>query len=210
MLIAISQRNDKNKYGIFVDSLESNYVEYLERFGASVIPIPNSPRNLKSYFEEIPIQGLVLSGGNDIGDSELRDNLERKMLEFAIEKKLPVLGICRGMQFINDYFGGKLEKVQKHVRVDHKVEFSDDKIKEFFGETFKTNSYHNYGINDSGLSPEFRVFARASDGVIEGLYHPKYCIAGIQWHPERDSPDKKINAKIINAFLDRELYWKPK
>jgi len=217
MLVAISQRNDKNKFGDFSDNLESNYINYLERFGIKLVVIPNIPKDVDYYFEKLPIEGIVLSGGNSINPelyggkitdekdiSKERDATEKKLLEIAVKNKLPVLGICRGMQFINVFFGGKLKKVENHVKVNHKVNFIDTS----FGNSAETNSYHGFGLTKELLSKELSLIAESEDGIVEALYHPSLPIAGIEWHPERESPDEEVNKKIIKAFLNREVFWK--
>lgn len=228
-MIAISQRNDENKHGVRIDSLENSYINYFEKLSVRFLVIPNSSEDISYYFENFPISAVILSGGGDldpklyggkrdsnIAISEIRDKTEKKMLELAIEKKLPVLGICRGMQFINVFFDGKLinyikdnisEKI-KHVRANHLVRITDKKTAKLVGEEFEVNSYNNHGVTSDTLSKELNGFAVCEDGVIEGIYHPSLPIAGIQWHPERESPDDKVNEKIINAFLKRELFWK--
>lgn len=221
MLIAISQRNDKNEYGSYVDNLENDYVNYFEKFGIKLIIIPNCSKDVASYFEEFPISGIILSGGNDIDPglyggkveegtvSKERDETEKKMLEIAIKKKLPVLGICRGMQFINVFFKGKLvTKVKgevEHVAVEHNITILDKELVKVLGNDIKVNSYHKHKVE---LSSELEAFAQSSDGVIEGIYHPSLPVAGIQWHPERKSPDEEANNKILKAFLNKELFWK--
>jgi len=203
MLIAISQRQDKNKHGDYVDSLENNYVNYLSKFGIKLVVIPNMA-DVSSYFE-LPIEGVILSGGNDIvgygeSSSEARDATEKKILDIAIDRKLPVLGICRGMQYINVYFGGKLEKIDGHVAINHKVSIDG------LGET-EVNSYHGLGVTNDTLSTELKSFAM-SENIVEGLNHPSLPIAGIEWHPERNSPDEEVNKKIVEAFINKEMFWK--
>ncbi|MBU0615380.1 MAG: gamma-glutamyl-gamma-aminobutyrate hydrolase family protein [Nanoarchaeota archaeon] len=204
MLVAISQRHEKNKHGDYVDSLENNYVDYFSKFGIRFMVIPNTC-DADYYLDNFPIEGVIFSGGNDIvgyGDnaSESRDATERKILDIAIERKLPVLGICRGMQFINIYFGGSLKKIDDHIRVNHKIKIDGIGLK-------KVNSYHGIGITKELLSSSLKAFAMYGE-VIEGIYHPSLPIAGIEWHPERPSPDSEINEKIIKAFVDREIYWR--
>jgi len=208
MWVIISQRQDKNKYGELIDSLESDYMRYLGKFNINIISIPNFPSKVLDYFQ-LPISGIILSGGNDIGESPDRDETEKKLLEIAIEKKLPVLGICRGMQFINVFFKGKLTDVENHVKQNHRVDIIENK--DFLGESMEVNSYHNYAVTSSVLSPELKAFAKISNSdVIEGIYHPFLPIAGIQWHPERESPDEEANQKIIECFLQKRLFWEKK
>lgn len=209
MLVAISQRNDANKHGDRIDNLENNYVEYFLKFGIKLLVIPNVG-DVSYYFDNFPIEGVILSGGNDINTGEeglavapLRDEVETKMLDVAVSKKLPVLCICRGMQFLNVCFGGKIVRVDDHVARDHLV-VSRESAK--LGE-FQVNSYHGFGILKENLSIKLKSFADCGN-VVEGVYHPLLPIAGIQWHPERKSPNTEINKKLMNDFVNKEGFWK--
>ncbi|MBN4049049.1 gamma-glutamyl-gamma-aminobutyrate hydrolase family protein [archaeon AH-315-M20] len=209
------------------DALENDYVEYYENFGIDLLPIPNVSKDLEKYFDEIPIKGIILSGGNDVNPqlyggklknedfSEQRDNTEKKLIEIALERKLPLLGNCRGAHFINVFFKGSLIQNVKaktgfdHVGTPHKVKITDEKVTEFFNKKeFEVNSYHNQGIMKDTLSSELKEFAISEDGIVEGFYHPKYQIAGILWHPERPGSDKESDKRLIEAFLNRRMFWK--
>ena len=227
MLIAISQRRDKNKYGSYIDSLDSAYIEYFGKFGVKLLPIPNSSKEVNYYFKELPIKAVILSSGNDINPklynsdeksesvSIKRDSTEKSILEIAIKKGIPVLGLCRGMQFINVFFGGKLINIKNdakskimHVASNHRIKITSKDAEKLIGNNFEVNSYHNNGISQETLSKELMAFAKSEDGLIEGVYHPNLPIAAIAWHPERKSPDDKINKKIIRLFLEKKLFWK--
>ena len=228
MWIAISQRNDKNKHGLWIDNLENNYIDFFEPFGAKLLTIPNVSKNIKSYFDEYEIFGVVLSGGNDVNPklygekteknlsiSVDRDETENKLIKIALDKKLPIFGICKGMQHLNVYFKGKLirdlgKEIKKgitHVKEDHVAEIIDERAKKIFGKEMKVNSYHNQGIISSTLSKDLIPFAVAPDGVIEGFYHKSLPIAGVQWHPERNSPNREIDSKIVKMFLNKKFFW---
>ncbi len=228
MLIAISQRNEKNEFGNYKDSLENNYINYYESFGIKLIPIPNSSKDIKKYFEELPIKGIILTGGGDVNPrlynqeptyttnySELRDNTEKTLLEIALEKNLPVFCNCRGTQFMNVFFGGNLIQSIKnrfnvnHVATKHPIKIVDENISKFFGgKRFIVNSFHDQGFTKENLSKELKDFAVSEkDSIIEGIYHPRYPIAGILWHPERLNSDKEFDKKVVKAFIERKLFW---
>ncbi|MGA1823333.1 MAG: gamma-glutamyl-gamma-aminobutyrate hydrolase family protein [bacterium] len=220
-LLAVSQREDTNNYGACIDSLENNYVEYLEGFGAHLVIIPNCTSDVGAYFD-LPIKGIVLTGGNTINPelygedactyrsvSKKRDSVEAALMNIAIEKKIPVFGICRGMQFINIFFGGSLVmdlKKEKgkygHVAATHTITIIENScVNCGHNTTFSVNSYHDQGMLCENIADGLRVFAEAEDGVIEGIFHPQYAIAGIQWHPERSFSDSYFDKKIIKTFM---------
>jgi len=206
MLILITQREVKGEYRNS-DALEQNYRDYFSKFGITTIPVPNNPQLVESYFK-LPVAGIILSGGNNLGKSPNRGATEKKLLDIAIQKNLPVLGICRGLQFINDYFDGSLIDIQNHVATTHHLKLIDSRLSKLFGqEKINVNSYHNKGINKKTLSPKLKSFAQTNEEIIEGIYHPDYPIAGIMWHPERENPEKESDKKLIQAFLDQELFW---
>jgi putative glutamine amidotransferase len=213
--IAISQRLIHVEKGTPRDALEQDYSEYYSTFDVALIPIPNVIRNIETYLDALQVNGIILSGGNDInpelyGESpedkqyaDDRDKTESALLDYAIKKKLPVLCECRGAQLANVYFGGKLKKILNHVATNHSVEIIDD----FFDmRNVTVNSFHNWGFTREELGKDLKPFAMA-DEVVEGFYHEKYPIVGILWHPERASPDPKLNKRITTAFLERRWRW---
>ncbi|PIN69091.1 hypothetical protein COV93_06940 [Candidatus Woesearchaeota archaeon CG11_big_fil_rev_8_21_14_0_20_43_8] len=229
MLVAISQRNDLNQHSDLIDNLENSYIDYLRKFGINPLILPNIPESIGYYFTDYSISHVILSGGNDIDPvlygevnkgnlsvSKRRDQTEKKIIDIAKEKHIPVLGICRGMHFINTYFDGKLtDKLfsgasihSHHVKKDHDVLVLSKEIIARLGRQIKVNSYHGFGISQNLLSSELMPFCSSDDGLIEGFFHPVLPFAGIQWHPERHSPDDKINDFLIRNFIGRGLFWK--
>jgi len=231
MWIAISQRHEKGNYEDYVDVLENNYVEYLEGLGFNLMLIPNTSGDIKKYLNLPEIEGIIISGGNTVNPSlyseeikyplddisDKRDGTEKRLLEIAIERGLPVLGICRGMQFINVFFGGRLvQDIEKDTeyehkpREDHSIDILHEGVSELTGRSeARVNSYHNQAVLEDNLAAGLRIFALARDTkIVEGLYHEEHPIAGMQWHPERKSPEPDFNKLLIKAFMDRKLFWK--
>ncbi len=217
MLAAISQRNDVNKHGASYDNLEVNYVNYFEKFGIKSILIPNCTDDVAGYINKLPIRAVILTGGNDIDPSlfgaksmtglsvsRQRDKTERELLQIATKKRIPVLGICRGMQFMNIFFGGKLRFVKGHVVEKHSVGLTEPALEG----KISVNSYHKLGITYDDLCRDFRAFAQSDDGIIEGICHKSLPIAGLQWHPERKCPNNAVNDRIMKAFVQNKLFWK--
>lgn len=227
-VILITQRNVSAERGADRDALEQDYVEYFESLDCLLVPLSNARKRLDAYFEELPVCGVVLSGGNSISPSlykgqnapaadcsPRRDETEQTLLDLCLEKKLPVFCQCRGCQFFNVFFGGTLvsdlaavEGSVPHVASSHSVRIVEPASAAYLKkDSALVNSYHNQGFTASELSPQLKAFAMSEDGVIEGIYHPHFPIAGVMWHPERQSPDPEFNRKLLDAFLKRELFW---
>jgi putative glutamine amidotransferase len=176
---------------------------------AGMEPIIVTPPNERSL-AGIGASGLLLAGGTDV-DPELygeerapesdvpdqaRDQMERRLLGEALERDLPVLGICRGLQFLNVYHGGSL--FQHHAQQSaHRVYTEDRSLPahevEVAGGTrlagilgtgaWPVNSRHHQAAHR--VAERLVVSARAPDGMVEGLERmDKSFVIGVQWHPE--------------------------
>lgn len=177
--------------------------------------------------------GLLLTGGIDIdpkfskavpimkvGKTDpLRDEFEFGLLDDAVKKGIPVLGVCRGLQIANVFFGGTLSadlqfdgysehtaKDQEPV-IEHAVHVRKDSfLHEVVGsETGVVNSYHHQGVKTIGDS--LQSVAVAEDGVIESLEwkekNGKPYFLAVQWHPERMNDIKNPMTSTIGiSFLD--------
>ena len=221
--LLISQRVLVNKHGVKIDSLEKEYTIYFNKLGYNLIPISNFTDKLNSLKNSIEISGIVLSGGGsinpeymirDINEEKLEFNKERefienKLIEIGLDLDIPILGICRGMQHLNGYFGGKIVKNYdyKGKRIpgdDHFITIKNlDKLCFDEGVTeHKINHYHNDAITLDILADNFDVFA-ADKGfnTVEGIINSKGNIMGIEWHPERFEISDVLTDEIIIEFL---------
>ena len=141
---------------------------------------------------QLKINGIILSGGNGIDKDSLRFNIEKKLTNFSIKKKLPLLGICHGLQFINFIEGGSLKRINNHVRTFHR-------LKSKYDYPTKVNSFHDYAVNKLGRN--FEAIAYSNDNQIEAIKHKKYNWLGWMWHPERDKKFNKKLTKIIKKMF---------
>lgn len=231
MRIGVSMRVSPTKeYAELRDAISHDWVRYLNAMGLFPVLIPNALDDAKRYARDAGIEALLLTGGNDVspgtygaelesssGDSACleRDRTELQLLAFAEERRLPVLGVCRGMQLLNVFFGGTLvQSISRqigpqvnHVAHDHPVKIIHPKFAEFLGATRATvNSYHTQGVVRRTLGKGLEPFAESeADGVLEGIIHTRLPMAGVQWHPERKSPAQAIDKKLARAALSGEL-----
>ena len=226
MNVLISQRHDMNKHGQWLDVLENDYVIFFEKFGIQLIPVSNIV-DVLTYFQ-FEVSGIVLSGGNNVGPSvygeekELsdvslkRDSTEGRLLEEGIKREVPILGICRGMQFINAYFGGKIHDdisrlkpgVDHPPAVKHDIELLESDLIKKIGKVQQVNSFHNQGVPVDDLSSRLKAFALATDlPLVEGLYSPEHRLAAIQWHPERKLNNNYFNNLMPIDFLINGAWW---
>lgn len=185
MRIVVTQRVEVVAgYGERRDCLDQQWTVLLEQLSMQCIPIPN--RGRAGVFADLA-DGIILSGGNDLADlpggtntAPERDALERELVQTCLERGLPVLGVCRGLQFLNGFFGGNLTRIADHAATRHPLQGA------FLG---PVNSFHNFAIErlGEGLQP----LATAPDGSIEAVRHHHHRLQAVMWHPERepDFPD---------------------
>ncbi len=192
-IIGITQKVvSVSEYGEKRDALDQRWAELLHTMGYTPYPIPNYIDLLPTILS-LPLQGIVLTGGNTLNtDAPERDKVETALLEHALEKPLPLLGVCRGMQLILRYFGSKLEYLEGHVTPSHPIQWK--------GQLIDVNSYHDYGSFD--VKAPLEVLGKASDGVIEAIKHTSLPIRGIMWHPERNIPFKPVDTQLIHDVFN--------
>lgn len=190
-IIAVTQRVDYLETRKETrDSLDQNLVRFLLHLGAWPLIIPNSlPLNeLRHYLSHFEIDGVLLSGGNNIGEKLDRDETEHALLSYAQERKLPVLGICRGMQMLAFFSGTSLKKVSNHAKTFHQLQPKLDND-QFFPK--KVNSYHDFSL--SKCPDGYHVTTSSQDNEIESIKHKSLNWEGWMWHPERNDNFDEID-----------------
>jgi putative glutamine amidotransferase len=209
--------------------LSRSYVQAAQHAGALVVMLPPDEQLLVDPAEALDLlDGLLLAGGVDIDPATYgeqahtetvdtvpeRDRFEIALVRGAVERDLPVLGICRGMQLINVAYGGTLlqhlpERFghHEHLRVpgtfdgaDHDVELLEGTLAaRAAGETHHaTKSHHHQGIDRLGEG--LRIGGYSSDGLPEAIEMPeRRFVLGVQWHPEADESSRVVGALVAEA-----------
>ncbi len=220
MNVLMTQRIGKDKHNCYYDYLESNYVKYFNQFNINLVILPNNVTDVIDFYNINRCNKIILTGGDDISESLYsnksikidknlyqRDLNEKKLINFSVKNKIPLLGICRGFQIINVCLGGDLTqdltKISNYKNTDkHTIIFSDKFIKKMQVESLQVNSYHNQGISIDQLSEDLELIAfNKKDNIVEMYKHKKLDIYGIQWHPERVNAPKVFDYKFITSFL---------
>ncbi len=207
------------------DAISHDWIRLVARLGWVPVLVPNSLDHPAEYLEQQNVEALILSGGNDLyvqsgshdpAPSDVapdRDRTERLLLDYAIEKRISVFGVCRGMQFLNVHFNGGLQRIEsgtngsnRHVASTHTVRIVKDRYAALMGESLEVNSFHEYGVRQEDVSPQLSIFAvEKQDNLCEGIYHPHLPIVGIQWHPERSNPAHVQDERLMKAFLENKV-----
>ena len=187
------------------DTLDIRWAALCRKLNVLPVVLPTDS-DVSKIFKTLPIEGIILTGGNDLSSvspnklSRRRDHFERQVLDLGLKQKIPVLGVCRGLQFIAERFGVRCEKVEGHVGSHHGLQVSEKSLfKSQLSKLRSVNSYHNYGIKKAPAG--FLAAAMSPDGVIEALEQPKMKIFAQMWHPEREKPFLQAQLSLLKKFF---------
>ncbi|MDC1433614.1 gamma-glutamyl-gamma-aminobutyrate hydrolase family protein [Burkholderiales bacterium] len=204
--LGITQRVEKvNNYAEQRDCLDQRWASMSLQLGYIPLPLPNIAANqLPTLLDNLKLDGVLLSGGNSIASlnpaaedsSPERDAFELALLSECFNRKISVVGICRGMQLINVKLGGRLSPVKGHVGERHLITLKDGMLIPEM-----VNSYHNWGISSEDLASELTPLAFDSAGNIEAFESSVNNLLGIMWHPEREQPFNPLDIELIKRYL---------
>ena len=220
------------KKTIILSKSSLNYVKWIEKEDIIVLDAYTID-NTDSILSQV--DGIILTGGEDIDPLQysdtinikacgpinyFRDTLERKLFEYAFNHKIPLVGVCRGMQMMNVVSGGTLYgdipteigtnvihrnngEVMHEIAVFCENPYYTGLIFPLDQDTFVVNSWHHQGLKD--IADNIHVLARSYDGlpeaaIMDTAIHP-FMIA-VQFHPERLGSDNVIHKQIRSSFFN--------
>lgn len=206
----------------------ANMLKAIELAGgeAVVLDYPMDEKTLPAVLDTL--DGLILAGGPDVHPRyfgqeidpncgeicEDRDILELYLMKWAMERDVPVLGVCRGAQVINIALGGDIHQDLVHnqglvhrqdasMRYFHDVVFEGDSMLRRMvpSKRYPVNSYHHQAVRR--VADGLVVTACAPDGVVEAFERPaSRFLMGVQWHPESSYAADHLSREIFRAFMD--------
>lgn len=211
--------------------IADDYIKAVELAGGIPVMIPLYENYENAREIACIVDGVIFSGGNDVDPQYYGEKFTEKIGDIIPERdkqeielardtifssKMPVLGICRGMQLLNVAAGGSLYQdlggigVSEHLVVSapkhhmvHGVKLrKDSRMSRILGkDTLSVNSYHHQALKD--VSSMFEVTATADEGVIEAIeFMENRFVMGVQWHPEMLAPRHKEHLEIFKAFVN--------
>lgn len=168
------------------------------------LPIPNLGAAAVDFCRNWQLNGLILSGGDDIGATLERDATEQALIASFAGDGRPVLGICRGLQMLWTRAGGTLQKTAGHAGTRHPVTLVEPAWQKATGaEMVDANSYHA-NVLTGPLPDGWRTAATDPAGRPEAIVHVELPMAGLMWHPEREPTPARLDRMILRSlFLNR-------
>ena len=181
-----------------------------------MVPLHNL-RQLDKEMSENRLDGAILSGGGDITEFfphdykgliqknnaiPERELIEASLIDICLLHKLPLIGVCRGMQAIGMYFGLKLFEVPGHVNTQHRVEFCCPITNQAYKR--KLNSFHNFGFRESDMTEAFECHISVN-GVVEFMTGYKKNFLGLMWHPERYKNFEEGDISLFKTFFGKKI-----
>lgn len=185
------------------DALDVRWPLFLREAGLLPVPVPSNVE-IEPFVAAVgDVAGLVLSGGNDlavVSDDPLsrrRDAAEAALCASMERAGKPILGVCRGLQFLACRAGAMLKRVDGHAGTRHRIRVASNSAWLAAHDGREVNSFHAFGFDTA----PWRIAALSPDGLVEALEHPDRRTLGIMWHPEREEPFHAADVQLLHEFF---------
>ena len=226
-LTSYRQRAQTGVWDVQASFLPAVYIDAVTRAGGiAVLLPPQEPVDAEIAAETLAsLDGLIVTGGGDVAPERygaerhektdplnaMRDAWEDALLTAAIEREVPFLGICRGLQVLNVNRGGTLLQHLPEVVGDdrynkgggnfsvNRAEVSGGRIGDLLDDELDVKSYHHQAVDE--LGDGLSVSARTGDGTVYAIELPDHPFGvAVQWHPEEDAAeDARLFAGLVDA-----------
>lgn len=211
-MIAVSMRMMRHAYPSSEYEIRDTLAHGWWHFLRTALPnvplfsVPNISDAVPDLLRQLPITGIILTGGEDWGVFPERDATEEILIRYAQHMELPIMGVCRGAQVLNRIMGGNISLgfAQKHVCTRHPIQIiSSASGLPWPQESLNVNSYHSSGIKRKHLALDLTPWAIAGDGSVEGFSGDNGRLMGIMWHPERETVAQKHDIRLFQQHMNR-------
>lgn len=224
MRIGLSMRTfSTGSYVEHRDGLAQDWASFIEKLEYTPIFIPNSLLKVNEFLSNLSLDMIILTGGGECpvqlerATKDIQNNrnfTEKALIEYSVANQTPLLGVCRGFQLINTFFGGTFtqgltgtEQISgNHVATEHKVFFVEQDWSDLIrANQLQVNSFHDDGILVSQLASCLDITAVSDEesSLVEGFRHKFLPISGIQWHPERSNTSLEFDRLLIKKMISR-------
>lgn len=224
-LTTYRQQAQSGVWDVHASFLPGVYLDGVTLGGGIAVLLPPQPVDTGAAARVLDaLDGLIITGGRDIDPAAYghephpatdepardRDAWEFALTDAALQRRMPILGICRGAQVLNVALGGTLHQHLPDV-IGHTHHQAGDavfstttvqtvagsRLAGLIGESTHAKCYHHQGIARLG---EGLVVSATSDGVIEAVEKPgEHFVVAVQWHPEETLDDLRLFAGLVEA-----------
>jgi putative glutamine amidotransferase len=211
-----------------------NYVNWLKRTDPGIQTVDLYAMSIPAALQQLnQCSGLVLTGGEDVWPGRYgrlsdtlrctemnrhRDSLDMALIEEALTMRMPVVGVCRGNQILNVYFGGTLvidipadigrqtiHQCDDYLNCFHSLDVEKKSLLYRISrcDSARVTTNHHQAVDR--LGSQLAANAHSGDNLIEGIEwkYPddKSFLLGVQWHPERMEHSHPLSTSIAQEFL---------
>lgn len=177
------------------DSFTYNLVQYIEEIGVAVEVIRNDAMGV-DQIQALNPGGIVISPGPGGPDDA---GISLAVVQ-TLAARIPILGVCLGHQTIAQAFGAKIisARTLMHGKISM-ITNDGEGVYQGFNKPFQAMRYHSLAVAEESVPDSLKITARSEDGEIMGLRHKRYCVEGIQFHPE--SIMTTVGKRLLRNFV---------